>query len=278
MPPEPFFLAGPAGPVFAIYHPPASGKASAAGGANLVFVPPFAEEMNQARRMAAAQAMRLAEAGVGVLLLDPYGTGDSAGDFADARWDIWLGDIGAALDWFEARGEAAAGIWGLRLGGLLAMTIAANRAGRVPHVLLWQPVLKGRAALTQFLRLRVAAGLSGKGPKDSTEALRRALNGGQTVEVAGYPLHPHLAAAIEAADMSALAVPKGCRILWIDVAASADAGPAPTSARLVERWRAHGAKVLFETVVGEPFWGVQSWLAPVLVPALWDRTLELWES
>ncbi len=40
---NPMFLKGPAGPIFAIYHPPAAGTNSLG---TLIYVPPFAEEMN----------------------------------------------------------------------------------------------------------------------------------------------------------------------------------------------------------------------------------------
>src|SRR5690242_13967142 len=63
--------------VFAIYHAP---HREAPRHLSFVYVPPFAEEMNLARRMAALQARALAAVGIGVLLLDLFGTGDSDGD------------------------------------------------------------------------------------------------------------------------------------------------------------------------------------------------------
>ena len=70
----PVFIDSAAGRVFAIYHRPAEGGSN---GPAMLYLPPFAEEMNRSRRMAALQARALAAAGYGVLLLDPYGTGDS---------------------------------------------------------------------------------------------------------------------------------------------------------------------------------------------------------
>ena len=83
---NPFFLVGGQGTLFAIYYPPAAGVPRRDG---VLYVPPFAEEMNKSRRLVALQARRLAAAGFGVLVPDLYGTGDSAGDFAEARWSIW---------------------------------------------------------------------------------------------------------------------------------------------------------------------------------------------
>ena len=114
---EAFFLPGSQGAIFAIYHPPASGVIERGG---VLYAPPFAEEMNKARRMAALQARRLAAAGFGVLIPDLYGCGDSGGDFAEARWDIWRDDLSRCRDWLRGRGHHRLVLWGLRLGALLA--------------------------------------------------------------------------------------------------------------------------------------------------------------
>src|SRR2546423_9530888 len=80
---------------------------------SFIYVPPFAEEMNLARRMATLQARALATTGLGVLLLDLFGTGDSGGEFSDARWELWVDDIIAAADWLKGHGWAHVGLWGL---------------------------------------------------------------------------------------------------------------------------------------------------------------------
>ena len=80
-PAEAFFLDMEPGQRFCLFHPPAGTCRGAA-----LYVPPFGEEMNKSRRMAALQARALAAAGFGVLQLDLYGCGDSSGEFAEARW------------------------------------------------------------------------------------------------------------------------------------------------------------------------------------------------
>ena len=93
-----FFLDTPDGPRFCMFHAPVGACRGA-----LVYVHPFAEEMNRSRRMAALGARALAAQGIGVLLLDLHGCGDSADDFGDATWDGWLRDIAAARAWLEQR-------------------------------------------------------------------------------------------------------------------------------------------------------------------------------
>ena len=75
-PADAFFLDTADGPRFCLYHAPV-GECRGA----LVYIHPFAEEMNRSRRMAALQARALTAQGFGVLLLDLHGCGDSGGDF-----------------------------------------------------------------------------------------------------------------------------------------------------------------------------------------------------
>lgn len=261
---EPVMLEGTAGPIFVIYHPPPPGLES---GLAFVHVPAFAEEMNCSRRMVALQARRLAKAGTGVLVLDPYGTGDSGGDFRDAKWSTWLGDIATAAAWLRSRGHSAVGLWGSRLGALLAMQAASENPAAYRQMLLWQPVLDGRIMLTQFLRLRVA-NVMGGGGRETTSDLRAMLAAGQSIEVAGYELSPELAEAIDAARIEPLVPPPQVRVDWLEVAPEPDRGLGPASQRILETWRAAGASVSAASVQGQSFWAIQETvLAPELVAA-----------
>jgi exosortase A-associated hydrolase 2 len=261
---EPVFLAGVAGPLFAIYHPPHAG---AADRGDLIYLPPFAEELNRARRMAALQASALAAAGTGVLLLDPHGCGDSAGEFSEARWEIWRQDVRAAGDWLAARGRRRIGLWGLRLGATLAADAAAAEPGRFDRLILWQPVGNGESALTQFLRIRVAAAMAG-GAAETTQALRKSLAAGQPVEVAGYTLHPELAAAIDGLRLAPLGPRCQAPISWLELAGDAAAALTPAARRVADEWRAAGVRLAIDTVVGEPFWSTpEITVAPALLAA-----------
>ncbi len=124
---ELFFLAGSRGALFAVYHPPAAGMTSRSG---VLCAPPFAEELNKSRRMIAQQARRLAAAGFGVLIPDLYGTGDSAGDFGDARWEIWREDLARCAVWLRQRGHESLILWGVRLGGLRRRSLPLKQRQR----------------------------------------------------------------------------------------------------------------------------------------------------
>lgn len=267
--PQPFFLPGSAGPLFCLLQAPPEGTAPRGA---LVYLPPFAEEANRSRRMTVLQARRLAARGWGVLLLDPYGTGDSAGSFHDARWEIWQADVEAAATWLSARWPGiAVTLWGLRLGALLAAEVAARHPARFARLLFWQPVLRGDQFMSQFLRLRIAAAMAA-GEKESGDALRGRLAAGEVLEVAGYELAPPLVTAIEARRLDTLLPPlSGCDIDWLEVT-SAEGEPAltPATRRVLEALpEGAAARVNSRAVAGAPFWTIQE---ITLAPALLDAT------
>nr|WP_229256486.1 hydrolase 2, exosortase A system-associated [Duganella lactea] len=245
----PFFLAADEGERFCLYHEPEPGVATRGV---ILYVQPFAEELNKSRRMVALQARAYAQMGFGVLQIDLYGCGDSSGEFAQARWDIWLADLARAWQWLEQRKLGPCYLWGLRLGALLALDFA--RQVRPTGVILWQPALSGRAYLNQFARLQSAARL-----------FAGAHSAEQDNEIAGYLMSPSLADTISRLDAAGFA-PR-CPVQWLELtavptdaagvyaqAAGAPVALQPASALLVERWREDGAEVLARAVHGEPFW------------------------
>ncbi len=265
-PAEAFFLAGARGERFCLYH----ASQGACRGA-LVYVHPFAEEMNKSRRMAAQQARALAALGYAVLQIDLHGCGDSDGEFGEARWEHWKDDLAAAVTWLGQRTGQAVGLWGLRLGALLALDYA--RTAPVAQLLLWQPVLQGATFVTQFLRLRVASGmLDDTANAGGTKELRAALQAGEALEVAGYLLAPALVAAIDALDALQLAPP--CPVHWIEVVASAERPITPAALRMAAEWERQGAAPTLVKVAALPFWSTQEIAES---PELIDATCALFQ-
>lgn len=245
-PAEVFFLEAAAGSRFCLFHQPL-GQCRGA----LVHVHPFAEEMNRSRRMAALAARALAADGIGVLQIDLHGCGDSSGDFGDARWDTWKSDVLLAQDWLRARLGCPVGLWGLRLGALLALDCA--RDVRTERLLLWHPVTSGSGYLTQQLRLRLAGDLlQSEGAKASTASLRDELGAGASLEIGGYTLSPQLALAIDGLDATTFVPP--CPTHWFEMIAAPGRSMPPGAGRIAEGWLAAGANLHVELVCGQPFW------------------------
>lgn len=273
-----FFLTvdeGPLGQRFALYHPPAG-----AVRALVVYVHPFAEEMNKARRMAAMQARRLAAHGCAVLQIDLLGCGDSAGDFGDASWTRWVDDVVYACRWLREQTpqrdeQPPLWLWGLRTGCLLAVE-AATRLDRACDFLFWQPAVAGKLQLKQFMRLKLAGELLAEEGSAGTASLRRLLADGQRVEVAGYVLQSALCAGLEAAALQPPAGrnASGGRVIWLEITPFEPAALSPASESAHARWRAAGWSVRSRAVGGPSFWQtVEIEDAPALLNATTDALI-----
>jgi exosortase A-associated hydrolase 2 len=262
---SPFFLPGIAGDLFSVCFEP---RARGSDGHAVLFCPPFAEEMNKSRRMVALQARALAERGIATLVLDLYGTGDSAGDFGAARWDIWRDDLQRGARWLRDRGYRHISLWGLRGGALLAAQCARELGTALDRILLWHPVARGEQMMTQFLRLRLAADLVADGEKITTQQLRETLLRGEPVEVAGYLIAPDLLRSLDAADLKSDFDAASVRVGWFEVAPTARA-LIPASRAVVDAWAARGLDIHTDVVVGESFWNTPE---IALLPELIDRS------
>ena len=239
---------------------------------SILYVHPFAEEMNKSRRMAALQAAQFAERGFRVLQIDLLGCGDSCGDFGEASWEAWLDDLDVAWRWLRTRGTGPMFLWGLRLGVLLAAQFGRSRLAEVASIIGWQPVLSGSTLLTQFFRLVSAAEMlsEGRGRSVASELLA-SVNAGTPVEVAGYSLSPGLARGIMAARLESDLAP-GMRLDWLEIVAADPASLSPASERAIESLRRGGVAVNAHAICGEPFWASTE---ITLCPTVFDATMEL---
>jgi exosortase A-associated hydrolase 2 len=251
MTPQAFFLPaseGRAGQRFCLYHP---SKGRDARGA-IVYVHPFADEMNKSRRMAALQARRFSEAGFAVLQIDLLGCGDSSGDFGDASWQAWIADVVAGAHRLKRETDAPLWLWGLRAGCLLAVEAASHLPEERIHFLFWQPATSGKLVLQQFLRFKAAGDLTEGRAKIIMEESRRQLASGQPVDVAGYRLSAELASGLERAELHPPA--NASRVEWIDVTTRAGSELSPSATRSLEKWRQAGVMVHGQSVTGPSFW------------------------
>ncbi len=244
---EAFFLPAQDGQRFCLFHAARTTRPLGA----VLYVHPFAEEMNKSRRMAALQARALADAGYAVLQIDLLGCGDSSGDFGDASWEAWIDDIGLACRWLQRRTSAPLWLWGLRAGCLLAAA-AARRIDAPCRLLFWQPSVNGKLVLQQFLRLKLAGNLLSGDGKSAMDAMRNDLAAGRTIEVAGYALSPALALGLERATLEPPT--QVARLEWLELSAREGAVLSDAAIASQARWELAGFSIRSEVVNGPAFW------------------------
>ena len=165
-----------------------------------VICPPFAEEEKSAHRSLTEIALALRARGAASLLFGYRGTGDSEGDFASATLADWRADVGAATALARERVPAAqVGLLGVRLGASLAYLERANAA----RLLLIEPILSGRAMLSQLnMRQKMRVSMAGGGA---------ALPAG---DLDGWPLGDALRDDLNALDLREAETYDGAAQVW----------------------------------------------------------------
>ena len=265
---SPQFLDSPAGRIFTLYFAPTTPIRGA-----VLYLPPFAEEMNRCRALAAAQARAFADAGYACLLLDYFGTGDSAGEFVDASWQAWQADVLTATDWLEKKAAMPVTLWGCRLGALLAADMAGQYPERYTRLLLWQPVADGKTFLTQTLRLRVAF-LMGQGlPPESTEQMRAQLQAGASLVISGYILPSTLGSAIDQVRIVDRQL-SHAHIDWLENVSEPGKPLAIGSQKVIDALRTQGVNVSTKTFCAPPVWQLHE---RDEAPDLLEKTTALFE-
>jgi exosortase A-associated hydrolase 2 len=243
------FIEGPGGTLFCTGH---ALRDSGDPSRTVVVLAPFAEELNKSRHVLSAIVRRIGSGGLDVVLADLHGTGDSAGEFSDASIDAWRRDIDCIVDTF-GRGRAVDFV-GLRFGALLAAD--ATDRHPVARLALLHPVADGKQQLTQMLRLRLAAGITGGRGQESMADLKAMLAQGNGVETGGYWLSTDMATQMSSLKLADIALTGTRQVAWFEVAAAADRPLMPVSQRLIDGW-AGEIDVTAKVLVGEQFWMTQ---------------------
>lgn|GEM_PF-887449 len=144
------FHFGPRSELVGIFHPPAR---QARDSHNVVLSYPMGQEYMRCHRAVRQLAVRLSDQGFPCLRFDYYGCGDSFGEHQDARLERWVADIHSAIDEVAARsGSKRHCLIGIRMGATLAALAAAERDD-VVRLVLWNPVVDGRAHREELRRL-----------------------------------------------------------------------------------------------------------------------------
>jgi len=237
----------------------------------ILIIAPFAEEMNKSRRMFSVLSTALANNGLPSLLVDPYGTGDSPGDFAEATWERWLYDLQAAYQWLQQQGAKHISIVALRAGALLAMDMLNDPNILPKKIILWQPITNGQVMMGQFFRLRLAAGLFGDSEhKESSKDLLRILENEGSLEIAGYELSSSLYHSIHKLRLQNIVARSSASIHWLELISNESQSISMSSRKVIDHLCKSGFSITDNTLIGDPFWSLQE---INVVPELIEKTI-----
>jgi len=167
-------------------------------GPQLLIVPPLFEEMNRCRTLLTGIGRNLSAAGIGSWLPDLPGTGDSPLPSSAMNWAAWRSSIRDLADHISSQYQPPH-LLAVRGGALLA------DAASVKSCYLLAPVASGGRLLRELLRARLAADQERGSP--TTLAALEATLAEETLELAGYPISPQLAADLRAATQPTVEVP-----------------------------------------------------------------------
>ncbi len=161
---RPCYFGSPDRPIFGWFHP---AQTSLTRDCAVVLCYPIGFEYYRAYPFFRQLALRLSQAGFPVLRFDYDGTGNSAGTDADSgRVKRWVDSIGLAMDEIRTlSGLSRVSLFGLRLGGSLAMTAAIER-GDAEGVALFTPCLRGKGFVRE-IQIYAQLGKSSTPPKTS---------------------------------------------------------------------------------------------------------------
>ena len=245
--------------LFGLYTPARSGTVSSRA---VVLCPPFGQEYLRAHRSLRHLGALLSEAGYHVLRFDYFGTGDSAGELAQADVAGWEDDIRGAIEELrDTCGARRVSLAGLRLGATLAARVAARAGSDVDAVALWDPVIDGDAYVRGLLADATA------GPR----APGRPLDPDASWEVLGFTLGGALAQQIcELQLFDAFAsLPARALVLVSDAASTAAMQAMPA--------RADGSGIDWALVDSEPVW-VKSDDGPGVLPVQMLQRIVGWAA
>ncbi|PID43532.1 MAG: hypothetical protein CSB48_05570 [Proteobacteria bacterium] len=224
----------------------------------VIFVPPFAEEANKSRHMFSLLASSLVAEGVGSILFDYYGTGESLGDFEQGSLSSYTQDLVDVVHSTATSGVPVCLVC-LRLGALVALNAASRLAG-VGDVVFINPVTNGRQLINQFFRLRIAGGLSSGEGKVTSKAIKAELEQAGCTEIAGYTISKTLVDELEACSLEKLVSTAGFSfpsVHLLELNGTIKKELTPVAKKAADQLAAAGVGVHSDTVAGDQFWATQ---------------------
>lgn len=200
--------------------------------AAVVFIPPFAEEMNRSRKMMTMLLKRFAANADGYIF-DFSGTGDSQGDFGEQSWQGWSRDLSDFVKGMVHKSQYQS----LQIITLRTGSLVLSEASRLPGfetisplvkaIHMWNPVLNPTQYFNQFLRIQLAAEMMKEdGQKRTAKDLVAELQEKGELEIAGYMINATLYQQFVSSEPALSDNLSGCALRIYDLNAQGAVTPA----------------------------------------------------
>lgn len=205
------FWQGPNGKLFRIKRVPNNPSAC------ILFVPPLFEEMNRHRHVVTRAAIVAYQCGIGSIVYDAFGTGDSQGDLTDVDLSMWQNELLAQIQ--EIQNESVDNTVEkssiniiLCLPGSAALLLSPEIVKSISAIQCWQAEFSGKKFVKQLKRLALAQNLHLSKHSQETLAKSSSLENNtnsssvenERVEIAGYCMKAQLISALEAQQIDAV--------------------------------------------------------------------------
>jgi exosortase A-associated hydrolase 2 len=218
----------------------------------ILFIHPFGDEMNKARKMVAIQSSELTKLGYSVMQVDLYGCGDSSGEFKDANWEIWVKNVRSAVNFLENLNSHKIFFWGLRLGALLVLDYITRQKQKSNKIILWQPTLIGLKYINQQLRMNT---YDKKSQPKSILKSSMEMEKGEYAKIGGYSINHELYNSIVKLNIENFVKPEKIkRIEWFEISPVLENQLTFASGTIVKLIEDKRIKINARTLNGPPFW------------------------
>lgn len=181
--------------IFLAHYAPCEQSEGVGSQQTVIFVPPFAEEMNRSKRMYVLCARLLADAGIHSICFDFAGTGDSSGKWGDYSFQDWQQNLIDVYRWAKNITPTISLIT-LRDSALISLDLIKRNEIHIDKCVMWDPIDNGEVLIRQLVRMKIASAMADDLKKITTQEVTETIEKEGYLEVGGYHVSSNLIDAV----------------------------------------------------------------------------------
>ncbi len=187
--------------IFLAHYAPCEQSEGVGSQQTVIFVPPFAEEMNRSKRMYVLCARLLADAGIHSICFDFAGTGDSSGEWGDYSYQDWKQNLIDVYQ-FAKKITPTINLITLRDSALISLDLIKLNEIHIDKCVMWDPIDNGEVLIRQLVRMKIASAMADDLKKITTQEVSESIEKEGYLEVGGYHVSSDLIDCIKSQKIS----------------------------------------------------------------------------